>query len=276
MAKFLDLSGQRFGLLQALERDGELVPPRFRVRCDCGTEKSVRADHLRLGKTISCGCEHKRRSSARASNMHVANVTHAASGTRAYTVWYGMRQRCFNRRANSYDQYGARGITICERWAEFANFLADMGQPSPGLTIERVDNDGPYSPENCVWATRAVQQNNRSVNRFHTMNGRTLTVSQWARESGVHRNTLDLRLSNGLSIEEATLPARRTNMDQVLGAAFASSIARKVRTHCKRGHEWTLENTGHQGKNGSARKCRACARETARAAAQKRRLDASA
>ncbi len=119
--------------------------------------------------------------------------THGRSRTRAYRIWTHMKMRCYNPQ-EAAKGYQARGITVCDRWRwSFENFLADMGDPPPGLTIERKNNDLGYSPENCVWATHTEQMNNTRKSRLLTYHGETLTMAQWARKLGVKRSTLEQR-----------------------------------------------------------------------------------
>jgi hypothetical protein len=224
-----------FGKLTVLGTDP--TDERYRLcRCECGNEKRVRRDHLRTGKTISCGCERARLSSVRLRERG-PHVKHGASKTRAYGTWLAIKQRCFNPRAFAYKDYGGRGITVCDRWLNFDNFLADMGQPGPGETIERIDNDAGYEPGNCRWATRREQQNNRRSNRRLTVKGETHTIAEWSRISGVHHNTLTQRIDAGLSPAEVLRPGRYRI------------------THCKRGHLFDEANT--YWFNGT-RSCRAC------------------
>ena len=126
---------------------------------------------------------------------------------RVYASWVNMRQRCNNSRNPNAKYYSQRFITCCPEWDSFERFLADMGEPPEGMTLERIDNDGDYCKENCRWATRAEQNlNKRNVKRY-SHNGRTLTLGQWATESGIQRLTLYHRLKDGCSIEQAlTLP----------------------------------------------------------------------
>lgn len=115
-----------------------------------------------------------------------------------------MRARCENPEARRYCDYGGRGITVCERWADFENFLADMGRkPSLGHSIDRIDNDGPYSPENCRWATKTEQMRNRNSNRYLTHGGETLLMIEWAERLGCPSSVIHKRITRGWSVEKA-------------------------------------------------------------------------
>jgi hypothetical protein len=126
-------------------------------------------------------------------------------------VWQNMRARCTNPNNPRYADYGGRGIHVCERWNDYANFLADMGRrPGRGYSIERIDNDGPYSPENCRWATNLEQRRNTRQTRTLTFNGKTQCLTDWAAETGISIDGLRARLKAGLSVEEAlTRPVGR-------------------------------------------------------------------
>lgn len=120
-----------------------------------------------------------------------------------YIVWKAMRMRCTNPENISYPNYGGRGIVVCERWHSFENFLADMGERPPGMQIDRIDNDGPYSPDNCRWVDRKTQCRNKSTNTLVTWNGRTQTISAWCEETGAEERTVSNRLKRGYSPERA-------------------------------------------------------------------------
>ena len=108
------------------------------------------------------------------------NKTHGMSGTPEYQAWIDMKHRCFNPNHKNYLDYGGRGITVCDRWLNLDNFLADMGtKPSPKHSLDRIDNNGDYSPKNCKWSTRVEQNNNTRYNRLITIDDVTLTITQW-------------------------------------------------------------------------------------------------
>ena len=125
-----------------------------------------------------------------------------------YKCWIDMKSRCFNPKHADFHDYGARGITLCERWLLFENFFADMGEKPKGMSIDRKNNNGNYEPSNCKWATQEEQQNNRRDCVFVSHSGKTQTVAQWARELGVSQSGLRARLNRGMSIQEALTSKR--------------------------------------------------------------------
>lgn len=128
---------------------------------------------------------------------------HGKHGAPAYGVWNSMKSRCENPNVKTYPDYGGRGITICERWKKFSNFLADMGEPAPGMTLERIDNNKGYYKENCDWATRTKQGRNKRNNVLLTINGETLPLSAWAERSGIKYATIHQRITKGWTPEAA-------------------------------------------------------------------------
>jgi hypothetical protein len=183
-----DLTNQRFGQITALHPHHKETTKHtyWWCRCDCGHEWAVNLANLKNQRSCRT-CYTKRRT---------ANYD---TQTPEYRTWRSIKNRCLNARNPRYADYGGRGITVCKRWREsYPNFLADMGpRPSPEHSIDRIDNDGPYSPDNCRWATRAEQLSNRRDNMWVTHNGQTLTLQQWATHFGIPRNTLHYRYHQG-------------------------------------------------------------------------------
>jgi len=202
-APLRDISGQRFGRLTALEFAGYKQYTRerkrmWKCRCDCGKEVTVAYMYLTGGGTKSCGClvgQHKR--------THGATIGGKMSPE--FRVWSAMHSRCENPRNKGYKDYGGRGIKVCERWASFENFLADMGpRPSLAHSIDRYpNNDGDYEPHNCRWATMREQSNNRRSSRTLTFHDETLTLAEWERRAGLSSGVLHRRLHWGWTVEEA-------------------------------------------------------------------------
>lgn len=201
MGKLKDLTGHRIGRLVILKRvaDRRRGWPRWLCQCDCGNTAEVESNNLRGDNTSSCGCLASERAKAG------INRKHNRSGTPLYELWCKMRERCSNPNNPNYGSYGGRGIYVCDRWQDFENFLADMGErPSPKHSIDRINNDGPYSPDNCRWVGSIREQRaNCRDNRFVTYKGETLIVSEWARRVGIDVDTLLVRLNAGWSVEDA-------------------------------------------------------------------------
>ena len=199
----LDLVGEKYGRLEVKEYVGcsKHGDTEYRCKCDCGNERVVRAYNLRSGNTSSCGCLHKEMLSS-------ARKTHGLSSSKLYSVWTAIIARCNHVNHPSYKYYGERGIRVCKEWEE--SFLvfhewALSSEYQDNLTIDRKDNSGDYSPDNCKWSTKTEQQNNRRVNRFITFNGETKTLAQWSKVVGLKYNALQYRWSSGWSEEETLL-----------------------------------------------------------------------
>jgi len=205
MAKYLDITGHRFGRLEVVEFAGydKHKSVTWRCKCECGNETVVRSDHLRYGKTSSCGCLKAEESAKRGRD----NATHGMWNTRLYHCWQHMKQRCdgTGNEANR-KRYYDRGITVCEEWLNsfetFMEWALNNGYKD-SLTLDRIDNDGNYEPFNCRWADTLTQQNNVTSNRYIKYKGDTLTIAEMARKYDIGYSTLSTRLERGWSIERA-------------------------------------------------------------------------
>jgi hypothetical protein len=170
-------------------------------RCVCGVHVIALVDNVRTGHTKSCGCLRRAVNSERFTTHG-----HKSGGKRTatYAAWVNMKSRCNNPKAKQYSDYGGRGITVCERWGNsFENFLADMGEKPPRMTIDRENNDGNYEPGNCRWATRSTQGLNKRNNVRYELNGKSQTLSEWSRETGIGRVTLLKRIQAGIPLDLA-------------------------------------------------------------------------
>jgi hypothetical protein len=179
------------------------------VICDCGNTLQVKVNNLRTGNTTSCGCYRVEWRQAMAAKPKAPRIRNE---TAEYRAWTHMLGRCYTPTDGSYRRYGGRGISVCDRWrTSYQNFLADMGPRPEDCSLDRIDNDGNYTPENCRWATRAQQSQNRSSNRHVEYAGRRWIVSQLAEHVGLPYEALRRRLDRGWSVEEAVSKRLRIN-----------------------------------------------------------------
>lgn len=210
----MDFTDQRFGRLVAIRRGpSRKGQTHWLFSCDCGVEKIIGLENVRRGVIQSCGCLAKEQRVFRNNSI----VIHGKKRTPEYAAWRSMKARCLNPDHPAYACYGARGITVCERWMSgedglvgFQCFLADMGErPAKGYTLDREDNEGNYHKDNCRWATPKQQARNRRSNRTISAFGRTLCLSEAAELHGIHVSVLAARLGLGWEIERAlTQPVR--------------------------------------------------------------------
>ena len=173
-----------------------------------------------------------------------------------YGVWQSMRQRCLNPNHPNWKHYGGRGISICPAWDDFHTFVKDMSPSPEGHSIDRIDNDGDYSPENCRWVTQKQQlRNTRRTNRLF-INGTEYLAIELAEIAGIKADAIIARYKAGLSYDEIIDPKPRSNFSGLALGGKASGAKKQAMTHCKYGHEFTPENT-RITKEGW-RNCRAC------------------
>lgn len=195
-----------FGFLRVIERtiNNRHGKAMWLCYCEsCGSQKSICGISLTNGSSRSCGCK-------RVEDARRRFSTHGYSETRVYRIWKAMRTRCTNPNSIAYARYGGRGIICCHRWADFNNFIADMGDPPTNRhTLDRIDNAGNYEPANCRWATPQQQADNSSRPMFLTLHGETNNIRGWAKKLGITPATLSERLERW-SIEDA-LSTPKTN-----------------------------------------------------------------
>lgn len=200
-----DITGQTFGRLTAVAYDDQRPSEgRWVFICECGTIKSVSKGGVTAGKVRSCGCLHRERCRS-GLNQTVHGDAKNGAVTRLHGIWRGMLKRC---RPTAY--YGLRGISVCAEWKDYVAFkqwAIDSGY-ADDLTIDRIDNDGDYSPANCRWADRTAQARNRRTSRHVTIDGRTQVIAAWLEETGVTRSAFYGRIKRGWSERAALFPAQ--------------------------------------------------------------------
>lgn len=202
--KMRNLVGNTFGKLTVIELVGKSKHGQFlwKCHCECGNEHVVPGESIKSGQCKSCGCLK-------------AKVNGQSKDPKSlYSVWRSMLRRCNETNHPAYRNYGGRGITVCERWHDYLNFEADVSPRPDGLTLDRVDNNGPYSPSNFRWATMKEQSNNRrpqsvprSDSKFIEYMGDRLSIREWALRLGLKKQTLLVRLKKGWTVERAMTEA---------------------------------------------------------------------
>lgn len=184
---------------------------RLHCRCDCGGTIDVLPYQFKNGAVKSCGC----------LRNTIYNKQDGRSKHPLYGIWRQMMQRCYNEKLKIYHRYGGRGIYVCEEWHNFFKFVEwsnSVGGRPDGYTLDRKDNDGPYSPQNCRWATMKTQNMNKSDNIVIEYNGRSQTLTEWAKELGINCVTFHNRYVRGWSIERMITEPVHTKSDRMAGA----------------------------------------------------------
>lgn len=197
MGKRLDLTNKKFGRLTALKFSHKVKNYlMWECLCECGKVIFTASSWLSSGNTKSCGCYCRDQTVLSNSTTHPSR-THGMKGTPTYNSWCSMKQRCNYKKNISYPWYGGRGISVCERWQVFENFLADMGERPKGHQLDRINGDGNYEPENCRWVSPIENSRNRKANAFINIKGEVKTISEWSEISGIKQTTISERLRRG-------------------------------------------------------------------------------
>lgn len=206
------LAGKRYGRLKVLSKEKNIRSKSGRTHvmylceCDCGKRLIVKAENLRSGNTQSCGC-------LAADRTKEKSTKHGLKSHRLYHIWQGMKQRCYNQNEECYENYGGRGIEVCQEWLgedgikNFAKWAYSTGYDENAkrgeCTIDRIDVNGNYEPSNCRWATNKEQQRNKRNNFIVSYKEKEMTLAEVSEITGINRGTLLSRLENGMTIEEA-------------------------------------------------------------------------
>lgn len=226
----MDVTGNKYG--KWLVTDGSIPPfggtdiHKVLCRCDCGTVRKVRFGNLRQGLSKSCGCYRR---------PHKGNFKHGHSGqygthSGTYGSWASMISRCNYPKDIAYNLYGGRGIRVCDRWRnDFRKFLSDMGERPNGHSLDRLDNDGDYTPENCRWATTKEQQRNRRNNITVIYDGVEMCLAQFAEKINMDYETVRRRFKAGWSLEKIETTPNRTKIIEFKGETMnLSDFARRI------------------------------------------------
>lgn len=218
MPELIDLTGQRFGrwVVIGIAPKSQAGQTRWHCKCDCGNERIVQGGHLRGGKSVSCGCYQAEKIAElnRTLKRKHGGATHTHR-EKLYQIYQDIKFRCDNPNAESYHNYGGRGIKVCPEWSGedgYVNFREwsyangyDPNAPKKNMSIDRIDNDGDYSPDNCRWTDTKTQANNRRSNHRITIDGVTHTISEWADIVGIDQRLISSRIYNGWSEEDAVM-----------------------------------------------------------------------
>ena len=199
-----DIIGNKYNKLKATKHVNTIRKNTYTIHmyefiCDCGNSKIINFNNVKYGYTKSCGCLSKE------FNKKLF-TKHGFSTTRICRTWHGIIQRCLHKNSISYKHYGGRGISVCKEWKDdFMSFYnwANKNGYKKDLTIDRIDNNGNYTPDNCRWATRKEQNINKRNTRYIIFNGKEMLIQDWAKETGIKRTTIIERLKRGWSIKEA-------------------------------------------------------------------------
>lgn len=213
-----DLTNKRFGRLTVVKQDSYHVFPsgkrkiKWLCQCDCGNKISVIASDLNNSHTRSCGC-------LRRETTKALKLSHNKCQTRLYSIWQGMKNRCYNKKQSNYQYYGGKHITICREWLDsfetFYQWAINNGY-NTNMTLDRINVNGEYSPHNCRWVTTKEQALNRTHNRRIEYNGKSQSLKEWSDETGIAYSCLFYRLNAGWNIADAlTIPSRKHTSTEI-------------------------------------------------------------
>lgn len=222
MLEAKDVKEMKFGRLTATgnieyrQKSDGCKTPFIECVCSCGNRKFINYYSAKRGDTRSCGCLQQ-------ENRIKMATTHNGSKTRLYRIWRSLFERCNNPKCKEYKWYGAKGVKVCEEWTNnftaFRDWALSHGY-SDDLTIDRINHNGNYEPDNCRWADWITQQNNRSSNRFYTHKGTTKTIAEWARGYGIPESNLITRMRKGWDFEDALTRPKVDNVVRMEGKKF--------------------------------------------------------
>ncbi len=227
--RYYDLTGKVFSRLTIISYAGKAGKESlWNCRCSCGTEKVIRYNSLMSGSTVSCGCL---RREVNRSKGHQGPYKRTQSNF-LHRIYMSMKTRCYNEKNPNYARYGAKGVRICQRWLDsFDAFVDDMGMPSEGHSIDRIDPHGDYSPENCRWADRFTQSQNQRRTKYHQWKGESLCLTEICRRENVDYFQVYWALIAGKSIEEAVQSANKPFKERAKGSKAAGSVQSSIKSY---------------------------------------------
>ncbi|HUH57102.1 MAG TPA: hypothetical protein VL020_01120, partial [Pseudomonadales bacterium] len=197
----LDITGKRYSRLVALEKVSPFGSenPKWLFECDCGEKKIINRSSVSCGRTKSCGCYGR-------DEIKHRKTTHNMSRTKIYRTWSDMLTRCYNKKYIDSHRYLGRGIKVCQEWLQFENFYKDMGDiPTPKHTLDRIDNDGDYEPDNCRWASYTEQARNKSNTRYVTLYGEKMPWAEACDRYSINLSSLNSKVRRGIEPNEAVM-----------------------------------------------------------------------
>lgn len=204
-----EMLGKKYGRLLITGFESEIKNGHYRTyllcKCDCGADVRIRKDGVLNGAVVSCGCNKKEKAHFSGLKHAQSCITHGMTKTRLFSIWRSMKARCYNKTCGGFQNYGGRGITVCDDWKnsfeKFRDWAISNGYKD-NLSIDRINVNGNYEPSNCRWVTMLDQQSNKTTSHYITYQNKTLTLSQWSRELNIPTSTIYNRIRRGKSLGE--------------------------------------------------------------------------